>query len=235
MRQLFILLALFSWLVSANANEIGFNEFESEFVTKQSVHDPLEGYNRFMTSFNDTLYMYALIPAAKGYAYVVPTPIREGVSNVFDNLLFPIRFTNSLLQGKLGFSMDELARFLINSTVGIIGWNDIAKEHLNIPQRDEDLGQTLGHYGIGSGFYLVLPVLGPSNARDLLGKFGDSFANPISYVEPTHDSIGIKAYETLNTFSFHYKEYEQLKKDVIDIYPLMRDIYESRRDALIKE
>jgi phospholipid-binding lipoprotein MlaA len=131
--------------------------------------------------------------------------------------------------------MDELARFLINSTVGIIGWNDIAKEHLNIPQRDEDLGQTLGHYGIGSGFYLVLPVLGPSNARDLLGKFGDSFANPISYVEPTHDSIGIKAYETLNTFSFHYKEYEQLKKDVIDIYPLMRDIYESRRDALIKE
>lgn len=230
-----LFVACFGWIVCANASAQDFAEFESEFTPQITVNDPLEGYNRFMTSFNDTLYMYALIPVAKGYAKVVPTPVREGVGNVFDNLLFPVRFANSLLQGKLGYSMEELARFMVNSTVGIAGWNDVAGESLNIPRRDEDLGQTLGHYGMGSGFHLVLPILGPSNLRDTLGRVGDSFANPISYVEPAHDSLALKAYENLNTLSFRSKEYEQLRKDVIDIYPLLRDLYEARRNTLIKE
>jgi len=235
MRRFLLILACFSYFLSTGIIAQDFDEFESEFATKPSVNDPLEGYNRFMTSINDTLYMYALIPATKGYAYVVPSPVRQGVGNVFDNILFPVRFANSLLQGKLGYSMEELARFLINSTVGIAGWNDVAGEHLGIPRRDEDLGQTLGHYGVGSGFYFVIPVLGPSNLRDTVGCFGDVFANPVTYVNPSQTSIGLKAYRNVNELSFLYKDYEQLRKDSIDIYPVLRDVYEARRNALIKE
>jgi phospholipid-binding lipoprotein MlaA len=235
MRKFLLLMACFGWIVSANVAAEEFGEFESEFAPQVVVYDPLEGYNRFMTSFNDVVYTYALIPISKGYAHVVPTPVRQGVGNVFDNTLFPARFINNLLQGKLGYSMEELARFLINSTVGIAGWNDVAGEHLDIPRRNEDLGQTLGHYGIGSGFYLVLPILGPSNLRDTIGSFGDNFANPVTYIEPSRTSIGLKVYGNINELSFRYKEYEQLKKDVIDIYPIMRDINEAHRNALIKE
>lgn len=235
MRHFLMLFVCLGWLASVTLSAQGFDEFESEFVQEPTVNDPLEGYNRFMTSFNDTLYIYAFIPAAKGYAKVVPAPIRQGVSNVFDNLLFPVRFANTLLQGKFTYSLEELARFLLNSTAGLAGWNDVAKEHLNIPQRNEDLGQTLGYYGVGSGFYIVLPILGPSNLRDIFGRVGDSFANPISYVEPTRDSIALEAYDSFNTLSFHTKEYEQLRKDVIDIYPVLKELYETRRDRLIKE
>jgi phospholipid-binding lipoprotein MlaA len=188
-----------------------------------------------MTSFNDVLYMNVLIPAARGYAVVVPEPARVSVSNFFNNLLFPVRFINALLQGETTKSADELFRFVINSTVGVAGLFDVANAHLGIRSHDEDLGQTLGVYGLGSGFHIVLPVLGPSNVRDVFGRTGDSFVNPVSYVENSRDSIALKAYNQLNALSLRPGEYEAMRNDAIDLYPFLRDLYEKRRNAMIKE
>ncbi|MCH9740886.1 MAG: VacJ family lipoprotein, partial [Epsilonproteobacteria bacterium] len=158
------------------------DEFESEFEEeKHEVSDPLVGYNRAMTAFNDRVYRYALNPAAKGYAFMVPQPARVGVSNFFSNLKFPIHFTNNLLQLKFDNSMHELARFMINSTVGVLGFIDVA-EYAGIEPHEEDFGQTLGHYGVGSGFHLVLPFLGSSNLRDTIGLGVDMYASPVDYM-----------------------------------------------------
>jgi len=125
------------------------------------VADPFEGLNRAMFFFNDKLYMYGLRPIAKGYVKVVPTVARKGVKNFFTNLLFPIRFVNALLQGKGEAAGREFSAFFINTTLGFGGLNNFAQKYVGIQLEDEDFGQTLGSYGVGSGIYLVLPVLGP--------------------------------------------------------------------------
>jgi len=223
------------FLIFSLSLTVSADDFEFEFTQEEQVHDPLEGYNRFMTSFNDKVFTYGILPLAKGYGAVVPREIRSGIHNVFDNILFPIRFINSALQGKGDDALNELRRFLLNTTLGIVGWNDIAKTKYDIKRKDEDFGQTLGRYGVGSGFHIVLPLLGPSNIRDMFGLVGDYFANPISYVDPERDSLAIKSYNYFNTFSFYTKEYEQIKKESLDPYILLRDGYEKRRKALIKE
>ncbi len=113
----------------------------------------------------------------------LPQPLRLGVSNFINNIQFPIRFANNLLQGKFQNSSDELERFIINSTIGLGGLMDPAKHHMNIQTHDEDFGQTLGHYGIGSGFHIVLPFFGPSNVRDAVGLTVDSYTSPLVYIE----------------------------------------------------
>ncbi len=235
MRRILVASLCIIWVFCFNLLAEPIDEFELEFTQEKVICDPLENYNRFMTSFNDGVYIYALNPIAKGYEAIAPKSFRSGISNVFTNLLFPLRFINTTLQGKFSHSFDELTRFLLNSTVGLAGWNDVAGEYLNIKKHSEDFGQTLGHYGIGSGAHIVLPILGPSNVRDIFGLTGDYFANPISYVDPSIDSFAIKTYENLNTLSFHTKEYEQMRKEVIDLYIFLRNSYESRRNALIKE
>jgi phospholipid-binding lipoprotein MlaA len=156
-------------------------EFETEFEAKEttSIIDPLSGYNRFMTSFNDKVIIYALNPVSEAYAYVLPQPFRLGISNFIHNINFPIRLVNNLLQLKFQNSSDELERFIVNSTVGLAGLMDPAKNYMNIPAHNEDFGQTLGHYGIGSGFHIVLPFFGPSNVRDVVGITLDAYASPL--------------------------------------------------------
>jgi phospholipid-binding lipoprotein MlaA len=199
-----------------------------------------------MTSFNDTFFTYLLNPVAKGYAYILPEPLRIGISNAFDNIRFPIRFANNLLQGKFQNSSDELERFIINSTVGVAGLMDVASDHMTtpIPAHDEDFGQTLGHYGVGSGFHIVLPFFGPSNARDTIGLVADGYISPLIYIEnlekykiPNNidQSLGILTVDIINKTSLHLGEYESLKKDAIDLYPFLRDTYEQKRNSDIEE
>ena len=138
-----------------------FDEYE-EVEDVQMVADPLYYFNYAMYSFNDFLYFYALKPIAQGYKFIAPTPLRNGVNNFFHNLLFPVRFVNNILQGKLLEASDEIGIFLANSTLGILGFNQFAQKNLNMETSNEDLGQTLGSLSIGDGFYLVLPILGPS-------------------------------------------------------------------------
>jgi phospholipid-binding lipoprotein MlaA len=240
---LFTLTLLFASNAAAQSAQT--EDFEAEFSQKnhEALFDPLSGYNTLMTSFNDSFYEYLLKPTAKGYAYVVPQMARNGISNFFDNLFFPIRFVNNLLQFKFYNAWEETERFALNSTMGILGFRDVAGEELGIQAHDEDFGQTLGSYGVGSGFHIVLPILGPSNVRDVVGLVGDYWLNPLSYIEArdanmvdnTDESLEVTAFHTINRTSLHYQEYDSLKKDAIELYPFLRDVYESRRNKLIKE
>jgi len=223
-------------------------EFEEEFSEQESndTIDPLSGYNRAMTSFNDKLMTYLFIPISEAYAYILPQPLRLGVSNAIDNIQFPIRFANNLLQGKFQNSSDELERFIINSTVGVAGLMDVAANHMTtpIPAHDEDFGQTLGHYGVGPGFHIVLPFFGPSNVRDLVGLTADAYLSPLvnikgrekySIPDNLDQSIGIAAVQLINKTSLHLGEYENLKEDAIDLYTFFRDTYEQKRISDIAE
>ena len=204
---------------------------ESHFT----VSDPIEGLNRVVFTFNDYLYLYGLKPFSKVYVKVVPTIARRSVKNFFTNLAFPIRFVNDLLQGKGEDAAMEFASFFINSTLGFGGLNDFAQKYVGIRLQDEDFGQTLGAYGIGNGFYLVLPVLGPSSLRDTVGRAGDWFINPINYIEPWELSWAVSGYEKVNWTSFHMEDYKAFKKMSLDPYTAMRNFYIQNRNALIKD
>ncbi|MEY3090605.1 MAG: lipid asymmetry transporter MlaABCDEF, lipoprotein MlaA [Pseudomonadota bacterium] len=219
--------------------------FENEFANEAiNTIDPLSGYNRAMTSFNDIFFIYALNPVAKTYGYVVPQPVRIGLSNFVENITFPIRFANNLLQGKFFYAGEELERFVINSTIGIGGVMDPATQIAHIASHDEDFGQTLGYYGAGSGFPIVIPFLGQSNLRDTAGLVADWQLSPIvythaftSYKIPNNnlETFGIASLYILNRTSLNLGKYEDLKKDALDLYPFLRDTYEQKRDAQIDE
>lgn len=227
--------------ISNNTVDID-DEFDDEFeVADKEVFDPLEGYNRWMTSVNDSFYTYVFDPVSYAYAFVTPKPARVGISNAFHNLKFPIRFTNNLLQFKFDSSMKELGRFMINSTLGIAGLFDVAKMG-GIEPQEEDFGQTLGHYGVGSGFHVVLPFLGPSNLRDAIGFSVDAVIAPttngsLKYQIPnnTEKALGLSSAYYLNKNSLHPGEYENLKKDALDVYTFFRDSYEQKRASDIKK
>lgn len=236
------LLFLLQSLNAASQSEFN-DEFNSEFTEAEKVYDPLSGYNEVMTTFNDAFYINVLTPVTQTYAEVVHKNIRTGVSNVFENLLFPIRFVNNFLQFKMANASEELGRFVLNSTFGLLGIMDLGKD-FNLKAHKEDFGQTLGFYGVGSGFHIVIPFLGPSNARDILGFTADSLVNPLStgvvyepYQIPNNavEEIGYKTLNTVNEQSFNPNNYENLKKEAVELYPFLRDIYEQRRKKLIEE
>lgn len=193
------------------------------------VRDPLEPVNRAIFVFNDKAYFWVMKPVAQGYGAVVPEQARVCVRNVFSNLAMPIRLVNHLLQGKLRNTGTELLRFTINSTLGFAGLFDVAKKDFHIERRDEDLGRTLGSYGLGHGVYIVLPLLGPSSLRDAAGLAGDSFLDPVNYVDGAWTVLAIKAYKTENEVSLRIGDYEDLKKASVDPYAALRDAYLQHR------
>jgi len=231
---------------SEDNTNIEAQEFEEEFTENEpeTTLDPLSGYNRVMTTFNDKLFTHVVEPISEGYATITPLPVRESISNFVHNIQFPIRFANNLLQGKFQNSSDELERFIINSTVGIGGLFDPATTFKNIPAHNEDFGQTLGHYGVGPGFHIVLPFLGPSNIRDVLGLTVDAYSSPLVYQKnlkkykiPNNnaESIAIYTAKMINKNSLQLGAYESLKKDAIELYPFLRDVYEQKRISDIEE
>ncbi len=208
------------------------DEFDSSVI---NVPDPLSGYNRLMTKINDKLYSWIITPGARAYSFVVPEPGRLAISRSFKNIFFPVRLVNNLLQIKIKRSGVESLRFLINSTIGILGFMDPARDWLELEAYPEDFGQTLGHYGIGAGFHLVLPILGPSNLRDTIGLAPDYFLNPIHYIDSQTLEIGLESYQKLNSSSLYIGEYEALKQDSLDFYILLRDSYEQNRKMKIRD
>ncbi|MDR2080602.1 MAG: VacJ family lipoprotein [Campylobacteraceae bacterium] len=232
-------LLFFSGCADKNAvrADIDEDDFEAEFASNEEF-DPLSGYNRAMTTFNDAAYRYAIIPAAKGYAKVVPRGARDSVNNFFDNLAFPMRFANNLLQGKFLNAASETGRFIINTTVGFLGFANVADELYGMQKHDEDFGQTLGVWGVPSGPHVVLPILGPSNVRDI-GGFGVDYLLKAQYntnfFEEDWQNYTLAAFGAFNAMADFMPIYETLTKDAIDLYPLMKNSYEQRRDKLIKE
>lgn len=195
--------------------------------------DPLRPFNVAMYHFNDKLYFWVLKPVAQGWRAAVPEPARKGVRNFFHNLGFPIRFANSLLQLKPDKAAAELGSFLLNSTFGVFGFGNLAKKFYNLDPDAEDLGQTFGHYGIGHGFYLVLPIFGPSSLRDGVGRAGDYFINPLSYIDPWELKAGVRATDSVNSTSFRIGDYEAIKNAALDPYEAIKSGYIQRRQESV--
>lgn len=201
----------------------------SEMAPAPTVRDPIEPVNRAIFVFNDRAYFWVMKPVAQGYRAVVPEPVRVSVRNFFTNLTTPIRLANNLFQGKVRDSGTELLRFTINSTIGIGGLFDPAKNDFRIDRRDEDLGRTLGVYGLGHGAYLVLPLIGPSSLRDAVGLAGDAFLDPVNYLDGIGTVTAVKAFKAENEISLTIGDYEDLKKSSVDPYIAVRDAYAQHR------
>jgi phospholipid-binding lipoprotein MlaA len=200
-----------------------------------TISDPLEPFNRAMFHFNDKLYFWALKPVAQGYNWVVPEKARVSVKNFFSNLAFPVRFISCILQADFKGAAAEFGRFTVNTIWGVGGLLDpSSSEQLNLPKGDADLGETLGVYGLGQGFYLVWPVLGPSSARDSVGIVGDFFLYPVSYIRPWPAWLGVRTYEEVNDASLRIGDYESLKQAAIDPYLALRDAYRQYRQKKVE-
>ena len=211
------------------------NDFPEE-DSFSSIADPFEPLNRASFHFNDKFYFWLMKPAATGYKAVFPQPIRVGVKNFFYNLAFPIRFVNCLLQAKFKGAIIEFSRFTVNTAAGMLGFVDAAKGHLEYEKYDEDFGQSLGYYGLGPGFFLNLPLLGPSSLRDAIGLAGDSFLDPVNYIVPRAKyNIPIKFYHGINKTSLTIGDYEDLKRSALDPYVSLRDAYYQYRQNKIRE
>ncbi len=222
---------------SASADYADYVEEADDRQEGRSIADPLEPFNRAMYHFNDKLYFWVLKPVAQGYKAIVPEVARIGVNNFFTNIAFPVRFVNCLLQANFGGATLEVGRFVLNTLGGIGGFLDPASHpEVNLVRQDEDFGQTLGVYGVGQGFFINWPVLGPSSPRDSLGTVGDYFLHPFSYYDgPWLVPWGVRAYERVNDTSLRIGDYESLKEAAIDPYVAIRDAYVQYRLNKVKE
>ncbi len=194
--------------------------------------DPLEGFNRGVFAFNDTADRWVVKPVAKGYTRVLPSPLRTGVSNFFENLMYPLVVVNQFLQGKLVDGVSDTGRFLMNSTFGIFGLFDVASD-VGMRLHEEDFGQTFARWGFGAGPYLVVPFLGPSTVREGTGAIVSYVASPVRYVtDDTATRYSLTALNLLQTRA-SLLDAEQLISG--DRYAFIRDAYLQRRDYLNKD
>ncbi len=203
--------------------------------SNEDISDPLEPVNRVFYHFNDKLYFWVLKPVCKGYNKVMPETARKGIRSFFSNLYTPVRAANCLLQGKITGFWREIARFIINTTAGGLGFRDAALEDYNVPKSSEDFGQTLGVYGLGFGPYLVIPFIGPSSVRDAAGSAADSFMYPPNYFMNMWESMGRSAYRKINDVSLRLGEYESFKETAIDPYVAIREAYYQYRLKQLKK
>lgn len=200
--------------------------------------DPLEGVNRGIYKFNDVADRAVIKPVATAYKTVTPSPIRKGISNFFSNLGSITTVLNDLLQFKFEHAFVDAGRFVINSTFGLAGFIDVASMD-GIEKRNEDFGQTLGHWGVGNGAYLVLPFIGPSTVRDTTGFVFDTVTtDPITY---THNIGEIRLHNQLRTAQIIDKRTQLLEsKDLVDNasldpYAFLRDAYLQRRASVVQD
>lgn len=199
-------------------------------------YDPWEKFNEKMFEFNRRLDRYVLKPVAQVYNKIIPEPFQVAISNGFDNIAFVPRMVNSVLQGKWGGAGRELSRFLINSTAGIGGLFDPAKDYWGIRKSREDFGQTLGVWGAGPGPYVVVPFLEPLTVRDGIGKFVDTWLDPAAYFLPLiWTRLAMKAGDLVNDRSLNLELFQGFEESVIDMYSAVRHGYLQRRENLIKE
>jgi phospholipid-binding lipoprotein MlaA len=207
---------------------------EEEFDDEIVEYDPWEPFNRKMFAFNQNVDRYVFKPVAKVWNFVVPELAQQSLANAFDNILMPRRFINSLLQLKPEGAGRELARFFLNISMGVGGFFDVATE-LGIPRSDEDTGQTLGHYGVGPGPFLILPFLPPLTVRDGFGFAADSAMQPLSYVAPFEATAGMRGGQLVNDRSLNLETFEEFEKMTFDLYSAVRNGYLQRRQRMIRE
>lgn len=203
-------------------------------ATGEDVNDPLEPVNRVFFVFNDKLYFWVLKPVKKGYSAVVPADFRMVIGNFFNNLAAPVDFANTLLQGRFNDAGVVVGRFLINSTIGVFGFGDIAAEEFDLAPQRGDFGETLGVYGIGEGVYLCWPFLGPSNIRDSVGLLADMQLHPYAYTGLSgEERLAARGEEFVNRLSITPDSYEEIKKISLDPYVATRQAYVDYRRNLV--
>lgn len=241
MRFAVVVLTCFTTLGYVIAQDEDFDEFDEfdqeiqEQVDATDVPDPIEPVNRGIWWLNDKLYFYVVKPVAVGYKTITPEPLRKSVNNFFNNLGFPKRLVNNLLQLKFRGAGEELRNFTFNTTAGCLGLFDVAEDHYGWEYRDEDFGQTMAYYGADQWMAVHLPVLGPSNLRDSLGMIPDLFLDPVILVDTWGASIAIYSGKKVNKTSLYLGLYENIKKENLDVYRFLQDAYEQNRAMKIKE
>lgn len=237
-----------------NSSETPFDPFAKPGEAEPEDYDPLEPLNTKIFEFNRQVDRWLLKPVATGYDYIVPNPLQLGVSNFFYNLRVTPRFVNNIFQGKLKGAGIEVGRFLINTTVGLAGFIDVA-ERLDLTTPEEDTGQTLGFYGVPPGPYLIVPLMQPFTVRDLAGYVTDIFLNPINWLvlpiieieaipsviphanRTTSSLIQITGRITyvVNERSLNLERYEGVEEATLDLYSAVRNAYLQSRAKAIQE
>lgn len=209
---------------------------ESSLAAEDFEYDPFEGFNERMFWFNrEVLDRFLLKPAATAWDFIFPDPVQRGIYNVFDNLAVVRRVVNNSLQLKFTGAATEVARFTINSTVGLVGFFDVARDAFGIIQRDEDTGQTFGVWGVEPGPYLVLPFLPPLTIRDGIGYVFDTAMTPYIYFIPWYANAAGTATSTVNERSLNLERFESVAESTVDLYGAVRNAYLQRRAAAIRQ
>jgi len=238
----FLILLVLSSLISFSAYAGSEGQEELSKKTDTEIKDCFEGINRGIFTFNQALDTAVFEPLAKGYR-LLPSPIRSGTSNFISNLSLVLTVPNNVLQGDIGLAGKNTARFVVNSTVGILGLFDPASELGLNDYSKEDYGQTLGRWGVGEGCYLVLPVLGPSTARDAIASLanymgGDAWYN-ITVDEDTQyfsdfDYYASKGADGIDFRAKNLEAINNLEKNSIDFYASVKSLYlQDRRKRIL--
>lgn len=230
-----------------------FDPFDESDHTQTMEYDPLEPVNSAIFEFNYRLDKYVVKPAAKVYNFFIPPDVQQSFDNVFQNIRFVPRLFNNIFQAKFKGAGIELSRFLINSTLGVGGLFDPAKIMFELETPKEDLGQTLGAYGVPPGPFLMIPVLGPFTLRDGIGFIGDTFLDPFNWLvlpiieiadaprlvqhDPTilYSRLGMSAGEAVNLRALTLEKFQGVEEGTLDLYGAVRNAYLQQRRKAIKE
>lgn len=204
------------------------------------AYDPGEPVNRGIFRFNDGVYLVLVRPVSKVYETVLPKPVRKGLDNFFENVRVPVRLVNNMLQGRFVYARYELEKFLINSTIGVGG---IIKQSDRIPYLAEmpiaDTAQTFAKWRLGKGPYIVIPLIGPSTLREVVGYVGDSALNPVSWITTAFGAptwaIAIPSTNTLRALPHQIRAYDAATKDTVDPYVAARTAYIQYRDEVARK
>jgi len=203
----------------------------------EDFNDPFEDTNRAVFGFNQVVDRNVLVPVAEAYRTVLPSPVRTAVHNFLQNLDGPVIFANDVLQGQVGLAANTIVRMALNTTIGIAGLVDVATQ-IGVPYHSNDLGVTLANWGVVEGPYIIVPVLGPSNPRDLAGRVGDGFADPGDYVAFQHQLlVAVVAREVTSGIDERSRNIESLadiERTALDYYATIRSLYRQRRQAQIR-
>ncbi len=206
-------------------------------ITQSEYSDPLEFINRPIFTFNHYTYKYALAPLARGYKAILPQPVRTSVANAFDNIREPLNLINNSLSGEFSEAANNLGRFAINSTIGLLGLFDPASSWFGIDKKPQNVSQTLTKYNIGSGAYIVLPILGQSDIRGTFSIISEGLVHPINYALDTPSNNYARALDGFDDFSIQADTYMTLFESSEDPYIYFRNQYiqSTNRDEMVAD
>ncbi len=233
----FLFFSLLSYNASASdADEVNTNSEDFETTTiEDEIYDPFEPVNRAIFSFNNVADRIVLEPIAKGYKKL-PSPLQSGINNFLSNLRAPLVVVNQLLQAQGENAIQSSGRFIVNSTLGVFGLFDVA-EKIGLDEKEEDYGQTLATWGVGDGFYIVLPLFGPSNLRDTSGMVLTMLTDPINAYAASEGEAWLvpmrTAVNAVDTRSQIIDEVNALRDNSVDYYAAVRSSYYQNRKAAI--